>query len=116
LSGAPGLRRHDQPVDDDVEHPDLAVHGLGGVGAAAHDQAGRAQEQDVAHQRPGQLLDQGRDLGSHPLQAGDLREQGKENLGPHRAQHSWRKRIGNAIWSASFNAPCRKAWRAFPIP
>ena len=90
LVAGPDLERHaracrrDHPVHDDVEDSDLALHRVRGLGPAARDDPDRRQEQNIAHQRPRQLLDQGCDLGPHPLQAGDLREQGKENLGPHR--------------------------------
>jgi len=91
------LGRGDHAVDQHVEHAELALDGVGGGGAAAHDHAAGGQEQQVAHQRPGQFLHQRRDARPHPLQAGDLREQGKENLRPHATQHSWRKRPWNAI-------------------
>ena len=77
------LVRRDQPVDQDVENPDLALDGGGGGRAAALDDARRRQEQHVAHQRTRQLVHQGRASRPHALQGGDVRKQGKENLGPH---------------------------------
>ena len=91
------LARCHHAVDDDVEHPDLAFNGVDGGRATPRDQSVGRQEQQVAHQRPGQFMNQGCDLGPHALQAGDLREQGKENLRPHDVQHSWRRRRWNAI-------------------
>ena len=78
-----GAAGDEQAVDDDLEDPDLAVHGGRGLHGSAHDDAGGAEEDQIAHQRPRQLLDQRQDFGPHALQAGDLREQGKENLRPH---------------------------------
>ncbi|MNS48470.1 hypothetical protein D3C72_810440 [compost metagenome] len=77
------LVRRDEPIDQDVEDADLAFDRSGGGCAVALDDAGRRQEQDVAHQRTRQLVHQRRASRPHALQGGDVRKQGKENLGPH---------------------------------
>ncbi|MNX27770.1 hypothetical protein D3C86_578630 [compost metagenome] len=77
------LVRRDQPVDQDVEDADLALDSGGGGRAAALDDPRRRQEQHIAHQRTRQLVHQRRASRPHALQGGDVRKQGKENLGPH---------------------------------
>jgi len=78
-----GLSGHDQPVDHHLEYADLPLDRIHRRHRPAHDQAGRGQKQHVPNQRSGQFLDERQDLGPHALQAGNLREQGKENLRPH---------------------------------
>ena len=88
LQRGAGAAGDEQAVDDDLEDPDLAVHGGRRLHGPADDDARGAEEGQVAHQRTRHLLHQGQDAGAHALQAGDLGEQGKENLRTHRREHS----------------------------
>ena len=87
--GGPDLDRdarfagNEETVDHDLEDADLSLDRIRRRHRLAHDQARRGQEGQVADQRPGQFLDERQDLRPHALQAGNLREQGKENLRPH---------------------------------
>ena len=75
--GRGAAARRKVAFDPYTERLNFAFQGRGRVGGAAHDQAVRRQEDQVAHQRPGQLDDQGLDLRPHALERRDGREQGE---------------------------------------
>ncbi len=86
--GLAGPSRRQVRIDTHQEDLGLALASLRRRGPVALHHTRRRQEQQVPHQRPGQALDQWRDLRPHALQRGGWREQGKENLRPHGASIS----------------------------
>ena len=89
VSGAypPGLARSARllvTLDGDDEGLMLAAERLGDARSAPLHDVLRRHEEEVAHSgSPRHALDEGGDAWADPLQAGDRREQGKENLRPH---------------------------------
>ena len=70
-------------VDLDLEDLHRAFDRAGDGGVLAADHRVRAQEGDVAHDRPRQLLQQGRNARADALEGRDRCVERKENLGPH---------------------------------
>ncbi len=83
---APGLVGGARPlviVDDDREGGDLAINQAEETRGFAADQAVGLEEQHVADEGAGQLLDQRRDLGPDALEGRDRGEQREETLRTH---------------------------------
>ncbi len=129
---APGqvlARRGDMGLDFHLQGLHLALAGVGGRRHGALDHALGRQEQHVAHERPGQLQDQGLDLGPDALEGGDGREQRKQNLRAHerdcrgpglRREADWLRVQGKRRAEAASGLPAgrprsdRDAWSGRP--
>ncbi len=81
--GRAGAVRGQMGVDAHVKGLGLALDRLGQRAHRTLDQAGRGQEQQVAHPLAGRLDHQGRELAAHALECGHVGEQGEEDGGAH---------------------------------